>query len=166
MSKTETQTEAQRLGDQLRALGFGGTCILAAEELGRLDAEVRDLKMAVSHESLCVEAAKERIRQLDAENKVLRAAVAGTVPVVLGKKLFSFRCHQDWVSRAQRAWKMAGVRSEHTICLDQKGRVLLKGLEFRRADEEGAFPVDVYLALVDDTAAHDAWLAAKNGGAA
>lgn len=85
----------------------------------------------------------------------------GAVPVVLGKKLFQFSCHQDWVNRAQRAWKMAGVRSEDTICLDQKGRVLRKGLEFARADKEGAFPVVVYLALVDDTAAHDAWLAAQ-----
>ncbi|WP_206424550.1 hypothetical protein [Delftia lacustris] len=86
---------------------------------------------------------------------------SGAVPVVLGKKLFQFSCHQDWVNRAQRAWKMAGVRSEDTICLDQKGRVLRKGLEFARADKEGAFPVVVYLALVDDTAAHDAWLAAQ-----
>lgn len=86
---------------------------------------------------------------------------SGAVPVVLGKKLFQFSCHQDWVNRAQRAWKMASVRSEDTICLDQKGRVLRKGLEFARADKEGAFPVVVYLALVDDTAAHDAWLAAQ-----
>ncbi len=112
--------------------------------------------------------AAAELRRLDAENKALRARLeaSGAVPVVLGKKLFQFNCHQDWVNRAQRAWKMAGVRSEDTICLDQKGRVLRKGLEFARADKEGAFPVVVYLALVDDTAAHDAWLAAKTGDAA
>lgn len=145
MSKTETQSEALRLA---RLLESG--CWLP-----------------VGHGDPIDEAAAE-LRRLDAENKALRERLeaSGAVPVVLGKKLFQFNCHQDWVNRAQRAWKMAGVRSEDTICLDQKGRVLRKGLEFARAHKEGAFPVVVYLALVDDTAAHDAWLDAKNGGAA
>lgn len=142
MSKTETQSDALRLAQGL--MGGGNDF----------------------HEWL--KPASTELRRLDAENKALRARLeaSGAVPVVLGKKLFQFNCHQDWVNRAQRAWKMAGVRSEDTICLDQKGRVLRKGLEFARADKEGAFPVVVYLALVDDTAAHDAWLAAKTGDAA
>lgn len=114
------------------------------------------------------QAAKPKHSPLPAAPAAPAVDASGAVPVVLGKKLFQFSSHQDWVNRAQRAWKTAGVRSEDTICLDQKGRVLRKGLEFARADKEGAFPVDVYLALVDDTAAHDAWLAAqaKEGGEA
>lgn len=143
---TETYTEALRLADEFE-----------------ICASYKSLPLANDVAKVAVV-----LRRLDAENKALRERLeaSGAVPVVLGKKLFQFNCHQDWVNRAQRAWKMAGVRSEDTICLDQKGRVLRKGLEFARAHKEGAFPVVVYLALVDDTAAHDAWLDAKNGGAA
>ena len=81
--------------------------------------------------------------------------------VMLGKKLFSFYCFQDWVNTAQRAWRNVSISSEQTICLDQKGRVLKKGLEFMRADKDGSFPVDVYLALVDDTLRYEAAQAAQ-----
>ena len=84
MSKTETQSEALRLAALLQCGADDLMWILhcemlketvgdAAAELRRLDAEVRELKMTVQHESLCVEAAKERIEALDAENKALRA---------------------------------------------------------------------------------------------
>ncbi|ABX35862.1 hypothetical protein Daci_3224 [Delftia acidovorans SPH-1] len=77
MSKTETQSEALRLARLLESgcwlpVGHGDPIDEAAAELRRLDAEVRELKMTVQHESLCVEAAKERIEALDAENKALR----------------------------------------------------------------------------------------------
>jgi hypothetical protein len=85
MSKTETWSEALKLADEqeasLLAVMNGEMKIgrLSVEpfvkgcaELRRLDAEVRELKMTVQHESLCVEAAKERIEALDAENKALR----------------------------------------------------------------------------------------------
>lgn len=41
---TETTPEALRLADQLRALSFGGTCILAADELRRQHARIAELE--------------------------------------------------------------------------------------------------------------------------
>lgn len=73
MSKTETQSEALQLADACADDWHAVRSHLVVAELRRLDAEVRELKMAVHHESLCVEAAKERIEALDAENKALRA---------------------------------------------------------------------------------------------
>lgn len=175
MSKTETQSEAP-INKLREAFEFDliDNHAYTAPDLEKRGGYYADDEIQFAWEMAVVawEAAhastSSELRRLDAENKALRARLeaSGAVPVVLGKKLFQFNCHQDWVNRAQRAWKMAGVRSEDTICLDQKGRVLRKGLEFARADKEGAFPVVVYLALVDDTAAHDAWLAAKTGDAA
>lgn len=80
MTNTEKQTEALRLADCLeRDIRLEWMEIdhntAAAAELRRLDAEVRELKMTVQHESLCVEAAKERIEALDAENNALLAAL-------------------------------------------------------------------------------------------
>ena len=42
------QPEALRLADQLRALSFGGTCILAAAELRRQHARIADLEAQLS----------------------------------------------------------------------------------------------------------------------
>lgn len=84
MSKTETQSKAESLAKILEFGAFSPNLLQneigvrkgAADELRRLDAEVRELKMTVQHESLCVEAAKERIEALDAENKALRGLAA------------------------------------------------------------------------------------------
>lgn len=81
MSKTETQTEAQklsallavamafehgRIGTDRRFVEMDTTMAASIDaELRRLDAEVRELKMMVQHESLCVEAAKEHIEALE-----------------------------------------------------------------------------------------------------
>lgn len=43
-----TQPEALRLADQLRALSFGGTCILAAAELRRQHARIVDLEQQMA----------------------------------------------------------------------------------------------------------------------
>ena len=81
-----------------------------------------------------------------------------TIAVRVGKKLFSFGSHQDWVNSAQRKFAVNGVNNEMVLCVDQQGRVLKKGLEFSRADKDSAFPVDVYLALEDDNERHDKYL--------
>lgn len=86
-------------------------------------------------------------------------ANVNTITVQVGKKLFSFTNHQDWVNTAQRKFAQNGVKGEMVVCVDQLGRIMKKGLEFQRADREGAFPVDVYLALVGDNELHDKYLA-------
>jgi hypothetical protein len=89
MSKTETQSEALRLA---------------------LEFEICE-DFNINPSIIDAAAAAAELRRLDAENKALRERLeaSGAVPVVLGKKLFQFNCHQDWVNRAQRAWKMAGT---------------------------------------------------------
>ena len=67
----------------------------------------------------------------------------------LGPKLFSFDSFTGWVNHASRAWKMAGVRSDDTLCIDQAGRVVRIGSHFMKARDEGKFPVDVYLMRTD-----------------
>lgn len=67
----------------------------------------------------------------------------------LGPKLFSFDSFTCWVNHASRAWKMAGVRSDDTLCIDQAGRVVRIGSHFMKARDEGKFPVDVYLMRTD-----------------
>ena len=64
--------------------------------------------------------------------------------ITLGPKLFCFESFAGWVNQASRAWKIAGVRSEDTLCVDQAGRIVRVGADFMAARDEGAFPVDVY----------------------
>jgi hypothetical protein len=66
-----------------------------------------------------------------------------------------FRSHQDWVNRASRALtahpeyfnaehaETTGWRGYHfaAMCFDQKGRRVRNGGDFKRAEEERAFPV-------------------------
>ena len=67
----------------------------------------------------------------------------------LGPKLFSFATFTDWCNHAKGAWKAAGVTSQETLCIDQKGRVCGWGKHFVTARAEDAFPVDVYLMRTD-----------------
>lgn len=73
------------------------------------------------------------------------------VTVVLGPKLFSFATFNSWCNHAQRIWFAHGVRSNQTLCVDQRGRVISWGEHFMTARDEGAFPVDVYLLRQDMT---------------
>lgn len=64
--------------------------------------------------------------------------------VQLGEVLFSFNSFQDWVNKAQRIWRFHEVDSRHTVCIDQRGRICGWGAHFRRARDEGAFPINVH----------------------
>ena len=75
-----------------------------------------------------------------------------TISVSVGELLFQFDNMNQWINRAQRIWKMHGVKSEHTICIDSVGRIVTKGAEFIRADREGTYPISVYLQITDDPA--------------
>lgn len=75
------------------------------------------------------------------------ALVAGSLQ--LGPKLFEFQSFNDWVNHAQTAWKRAGVRSDHTLCIDTKGRHCAIGRDFMIARDDGSFPVSVYLRRED-----------------
>lgn len=68
---------------------------------------------------------------------------------MLGPKLFSFTCFQDWVNGASRRWRFHEVSSEHTVCVDQKGRICRWGAHFMAARDDGSFPIDVHLMRAD-----------------
>ena len=65
--------------------------------------------------------------------------------ITTGPKLFSFGSKQRWVNTAQWQWKQLGLRAEDTLCIDQKGRVCLRGADFSRAERDEAYPIDVFL---------------------
>ncbi|WP_289241832.1 hypothetical protein [Delftia sp.] len=119
MSKTEAQSEALRLARLLESgcwlpVGHGDPIDEAAAELRRLDAEVRELKMTVQHESLCVEAAKERIEALDAENKALRAQLESPAAQA-GWKLVPAKPTDAMLGAAQKAWLADPLRRSSTL---------------------------------------------------
>ena len=63
-----TQPEALRLADQLRALSFGGTCILAADELRRQHARIAELEARVQElGAMARENRSRRIVELEAQ---------------------------------------------------------------------------------------------------
>lgn len=83
-------------------------------------------------------ASAARIAALEAEVEALRKRVLPTelVPKWAGE----FVSFENWVKRAQRA--LSGPsHSPAAICVDAKGRRCHIGSDFRRAHEEGAFPV-------------------------
>ena len=65
--------------------------------------------------------------------------------VALGPYLFQFDSFAGWVNHAQRAWKMAGVRSDDTLCIDAAGRICRIGRDFMLARDQQQFPVRVYM---------------------
>jgi hypothetical protein len=65
--------------------------------------------------------------------------------IYVGEFLFEFRSYQTWVNKAQSWFRNCGHRSDDCICIDAMGRIVSIGLHFRRAEQEDAFPVKVYL---------------------
>lgn len=71
--------------------------------------------------------------------------------IEVGEKLFEFRSKLDWINRAQRIWKMHEVRSQNTICIDQKGRICGWGEHFATAERDDAYPIEVFRLRQDMT---------------
>jgi hypothetical protein len=65
--------------------------------------------------------------------------------ILLGRKLFQFSSKADWISKAQRIWKLHEVRSDNTTCVDQLGRICTCGLHFAEAERDNAYPIEVYM---------------------
>lgn len=62
------------------------------------------------------------------------------VTIEVGEALFAFHSFSEWVNKAQ-SW-FAGHRKY--ICIDEAGRILQTGKEFKRARDDNNFPVTVY----------------------
>lgn len=71
--------------------------------------------------------------------------------IEVGEKLFEFRSKQDWINRAQRIWKLHEVRSQNTVCIDQKGRICGWGEHFATAERDNAYPIEVFRLRADMT---------------
>ena len=69
---------------------------------------------------------------------------AAIVPVQLGKPVFEFASHAQWENKAQSWFSRHALTSHNSLCLDTRNRPCISGREFKRAHEEGAFPVRVY----------------------
>lgn len=58
--------------------------------------------------------------------------------------LFQFTSFTDWKNNAQRRFRNAGVTHADVICFDAKDRWCPCGRQFRRAEEEGTYPIKAY----------------------
>ena len=70
--------------------------------------------------------------------------------VCLGQELFEFFSEQDWINKAKSRFgriNNVGITREKYICLDNRGRVCTKGMEFMRATKDNSYPVKVYLVV-------------------
>lgn len=63
--------------------------------------------------------------------------------IVTGPELFRFDSHDDWVATAARKFR-SHEGSGDSVCIDTKGRICRIGAHFKRANDDGAFPVIVY----------------------
>jgi hypothetical protein len=54
----------------------------------------------------------------------------------IGRKMGEFHSFENWVNKAA-SW----IGGTGAICIDAKGRQCLRGADFQRARDEGAFPV-------------------------
>ena len=64
--------------------------------------------------------------------------------IELGEKLFEFRSKQDWINRARRMWRMHETNPQHTVCVDQLGRICEWGKHFADAERDNAYPIEVF----------------------
>ena len=58
--------------------------------------------------------------------------------------LFQFDDYDDWVNWASRRFRIHGVSSADTHCLDAKDRLCAIGKDFMQARDENTFPVRVF----------------------
>lgn len=66
------------------------------------------------------------------------------VQIEVGKELFLFTSHQQWVNKGRSWYANCGIPSGGTISIDSKGRICEIGAHMKRAQDDGAFPVRVY----------------------
>lgn len=66
-----------------------------------------------------------------------------------GEKLFEFSSQQDWINKAQGIWKSHKVRSDDTVCVDQRGRICNVGRHFMVAQRDNAYPIEVFRLRAD-----------------
>lgn len=71
--------------------------------------------------------------------------------IEVGEKLFEFKSKQDWINRAQRIWKQYQANAQNTVCIDQKGRICGWGLHFSTAEQDDAYPIEVFWMRADMT---------------
>jgi len=67
-----------------------------------------------------------------------------TREVVILRELFKFSSYVQWTNKGRSWYANSGVRTYRTMALDAKGRVVLSGREFLRAEAEDSYPVTVY----------------------
>ncbi len=69
--------------------------------------------------------------------------------IEVGEKLFEFASKQDWINRANRVWRKHQINAQNTVCIDQKGRICGWGLHFSIAENDNAYPIEVFLMRAD-----------------
>lgn len=60
------------------------------------------------------------------------------------QKAFQFSSFNNWCDKARRKFAGCGIPKHRLICVDTKGRICVQGSDFRRAEDEGCYPISVY----------------------
>lgn len=66
------------------------------------------------------------------------------ISITVGELAFSFSSMGDWANQGQRIWRFHELRGDDAICVDRKGRVCRSGRDFVRAQQDDAYPINVY----------------------
>ena len=69
------------------------------------------------------------------------------VAVLVGDPLFRFDSYLHWSGDAAELFELWNKEAEEVLCLDTHGRVCSLGKHFRRAEEEGSYPIIAYEVL-------------------
>jgi hypothetical protein len=64
--------------------------------------------------------------------------------IEVGDELFRFANKAEWMAFAKRWFQDAGAHAWDTVCIDQRGRICMRGEQFERAHKEGTYPVIVF----------------------
>lgn len=75
-------------------------------------------------------------------------AATNTIQITVGELAFHFTSKQHWINKGHDWYARHGLIDGRAISIDAKGRICKTGLEFRRAEEENAYPINVYRAVI------------------
>lgn len=70
------------------------------------------------------------------------------IQITVGELSFSFSSKQHWINKGQSWFKNSEVSNGRGICIDAKGRICTRGEHFSRAEEDDAYPINVYQMVI------------------
>lgn len=73
------------------------------------------------------------------------------IAITVGKKLFEYMSYADWQRNARMVFESHHVTTSEVICVDAMGRLCVLGSDFKMAEQDESYPINVYSVRVDPT---------------